>query len=107
MPKQPERCRITANAFCHFSHYYENGIGWLQAPAPTRYIAIYIFAWHGVTDDATCDQADPAQWRFYVVPTTKLPETNTVTLATLKGMGPGDGYDQDNPLAGQRRRGRR
>jgi hypothetical protein len=31
-----------------------------------------------------------------VVAITTLPETNTVTLATLKGMGPADGYDQDN-----------
>jgi len=70
-------------------------IDWIHAPAPTPYAATYIIAWHGVTDDATCDQADPARWRFYVVPTTKLPETNTVTLATLKGMGPADGYGQD------------
>jgi len=64
--------------------YWENGTKWIPATPPTRYADIYIFAWHGVTDKKTCDQADPAQWRFYVVPTTELPDTNTLPLATLQ-----------------------
>jgi hypothetical protein len=40
--------------------HWANGADWTPAPAPTRYAAIYIFAWHGVTDKKTCDHADPA-----------------------------------------------
>ena len=64
--------------------YYANGTDWIEAPQPTRFAQIYIFAWHPVTDKTTCDHADPAQWRFHVIPTAELPDTNTVMLATLE-----------------------
>jgi len=72
--------------------YYANGIDWIQAPTATRYAHIYVFAWHGKTDE-TCDQADPAQWRFYAVPTTELPVTETVRLAVLAEQRPADEQD--------------
>jgi hypothetical protein len=39
-----------------------------------RAAAIYVFAWHGV-NDAACDQRDPLQWAFAVVPASRLPPT--------------------------------
>ena len=74
-------------------HWVDGGTRWVPAPAPTRFARIYIFGWHGVTDE-TCDHADPAQWRFYVVPTKRLPVKKTITLAALiEQMGPE--YDAD------------
>jgi len=66
--------------------YWANGTDWIPAPTPTRYADIYVFAWHGKTDE-TCDHADPAQWRFHVVRTTALPDTDTVSLPSLAGAG--------------------
>ena len=82
--KAPKEIRPTRFGIKLQTGYWANGADWTPAPAPTRYAAIYIFAWHDVTDKKTCDHADPAQWRFYVVPTTELPDTNTLTLATLQ-----------------------
>ncbi len=48
-----------------------DGSAWLPFETPKRAAHIYIFAWHGIHDD-TCDQRDPAQWIFYVVPASKL-----------------------------------
>ena len=63
---------------------YWAGSDWIPAPTPTRYADIYVFAWHGKRDE-TCDHADPAQWRFHVVRTTALPDTDTVSLPSLSG----------------------
>lgn len=63
--------------------HWAGGGNWIAAPTRTRLAQIYVFAWHGVVDD-TCDHADPAQWRFYVVPTKELPDSNTVTLMALQ-----------------------
>jgi hypothetical protein len=41
---------------------------------PGRHAHIFVFAHHPVLDAKECDQRDPAQWRFYVLPTTNLPE---------------------------------
>ena len=47
---------------------------------------IYVFAYHPVTDDSV-DHRDPAQWRFYVVPTERLPPSQRITLEKLKLLG--------------------
>lgn len=67
--------------------YWKDGTVWKRAPIRTRFAHIYIFAWHGCVSDATCDQADPAQWQFYMVPTTQLPcKSTTVKLDTIQKM---------------------
>lgn len=68
----------------------------IAPPAPTRFADIYIFAYHGV-GGPDADQCDPAQWRFYVVPTAALPETQTLPLARARQLSPE--YDQHTLLA--------
>ena len=46
---------------------------------------IYVFAHHPTFDD-TADHRDPAQWLFYVVPTTALPDVKQIALGTIKAM---------------------
>ncbi|WGF90105.1 hypothetical protein [Marinivivus vitaminiproducens] len=43
---------------------------------------IYVFAYHPITD-AAADHRDPRQWQFYVVPTTALPNFQTITLGSV------------------------
>jgi len=72
--------------------HWVNGTDWIALLAPRRLAEIYVFAWHGVTDE-TCDHADPAQWRFYAVPAAELPNTKTITLDALRRQWPD--YDVD------------
>ncbi len=43
---------------------------------------IYVFAFHPVTG-ATADHRNPAQWRFYVVPTSRLPDMKRIGLTAI------------------------
>jgi len=51
--------------------------------ASGRFCEIFIFAWHGIFDE-TCDQRDPLQWTFYVVPEKSLGNKKIVRLADLE-----------------------
>jgi hypothetical protein len=62
-----------------------DGTKWQKAEQPTRYANVYVFAWHPVTD-ATCDHCDPTQWRFYVVPTSRLPTSKTISLKDVEAL---------------------
>ena len=44
-----------------------------------------MFGWHPLTDP-TADHRDPAQWQFYVVPETALPQQKSISLAALQRM---------------------
>lgn len=57
--------------------------GWVEEYG--RAAHIYVFAHHPKFDD-TADHRDPAQWLFYVVPTTVLPEVKQIALGTIKTM---------------------
>lgn len=59
-------------------HYV--GSAWHKQPG--RKADLYVFAFHGLTDPSVADHRDPAQWRFHVVPTSKLPETKTIRLGS-------------------------
>ena len=52
-------------------------------PSTGRNAEIYVFAHHPIVGDKA-DHRDPAQWVFYVVPTTKLPETARISLAGVR-----------------------
>jgi hypothetical protein len=87
-------------------HYADLGEGrykFVTAPTPIRYAHIYVFAYHAVTDE-TADQCDPAQWLFYVVPTTRLPpEGKSISLNTVQKLS--DAYTCDtlpDAMAGAR-----
>jgi hypothetical protein len=52
-----------------------------------RHADVFVFAHHPVFDAEVCDHRDPAQWRFYVLPTARLPEgQRTIGLEPLKAL---------------------
>ncbi|OGI67009.1 hypothetical protein A2823_02845 [Candidatus Nomurabacteria bacterium RIFCSPHIGHO2_01_FULL_41_91] len=48
-----------------------------------RFCELFIFAWHGIFNK-TCDQRNPLQWLFYVVPEKSLGSKNSVRLIDLE-----------------------
>lgn len=60
-----------------------DGADWL--PEPGRAADIYIFAHHPISD-STADHRDPAQWDFYVVRSTELPETRRLSLLAARRL---------------------
>lgn len=57
--------------------------GWVEEYG--RAAHLYVFAHHPRFDD-TADHRDPAQWLFYVVPTTALPDVKQIALGPIKTM---------------------
>jgi hypothetical protein len=53
---------------------------------------IYVFALHATEND-TADHRDATQWRFYVVPSSKLPQTKSITLPKLKALSAAHRWD--------------
>jgi hypothetical protein len=47
-----------------------------------RLAHIYVFAYHPIRDDSA-DHRDPNQWRFHVVPATRLPPNKTIGLVRV------------------------
>lgn len=47
-----------------------------------RAAQIYVFAHHPQVDD-DADHRDPAQWQFYVVPASALPDSQRISLSSL------------------------
>lgn len=66
---------------------------------PGRAAAIYVFAWHPLTDPAIADHRDPGQWRFHVVPASALPPQKTIGLAGVEAMAPAIGIAEVNQAA--------
>lgn len=56
---------------------------WVAAPG--RNADIYVLALHDVVDDLA-DHRDPAQWRFFVIPSHKLPSTKRIGLAGARRL---------------------
>ncbi len=50
-----------------------------------RFADIYVFAFHGGTDDSA-DHRDARQWEFYVVPTAALPPYNRIALGSVRRL---------------------
>lgn len=72
--------------------YWKEGTEWV--PGPGRNADIYVFAHHPVTGDEA-DHRDALQWRFFVIATSDLPDTATLsepraaslsTAATFAGL---------------------
>lgn len=57
--------------------------GWVEEYG--RAAHLYVFAHHPSFDDSA-DHRDPAQWQFYVAPTTSLPEVKQIALGTIKTL---------------------
>lgn len=57
--------------------------GWVEEYG--RAAHIYVFAHHPTFDDSA-DHRDPAQWQFYVLPTSALPDVKQIALGTIKTM---------------------
>lgn len=49
-----------------------------------RFCEIFIFAWHGINDIKNCDQREPDQWIFFVVPEKALGNLKQITLVKLE-----------------------
>jgi len=60
-----------------------DGATWIAEEG--RNADIYVFALHSVVDESA-DQRDPSQWQFSVMPTTRLPENKTISVARLEGL---------------------
>ena len=57
---------------------------WVDSPG--RQAHLYVFAWHGRSDERA-DQRDPEQWRFFVVAESDLPRNQkSIGLARLKEL---------------------
>ena len=52
-------------------------------PSTARLAEIYVFAWHG-RFDASCDQTDPSQWTYFVIPTSGLPMQKSIAQSRIK-----------------------
>lgn len=48
-----------------------------------HFCEIFVFAWHGVAG-ASCDQRDPCQWAFYVVPEALFRDRSVVRLEDVR-----------------------
>ena len=57
--------------------------GWVEEHG--RAAQIYVFGHHPIFDDSA-DHRDPAQWLFYVVRTTALPDVKQIALGTIKTL---------------------
>ena len=56
---------------------------------------IYIFAWHGQRNKQKADQRELDQWRFLVVPTGRLPETQqSIGLRSLQNLAEEVGHEE-------------
>ena len=62
---------------------WENGVDWIEEPGRSSHL--YVFAHHPICDE-TADHREPRQWRFYVVPTTRLPDTKRIGLAAVRAL---------------------
>ncbi len=65
------------------SRAWTEGGGWGGEIA--RQATLYIFAWHPLVD-ASADHRDPAQWEFYVIPSERLPEQNSLSLNMARDL---------------------
>ncbi len=73
--------------------YSTTGADWIELPG--RYADIYIFAYHSETDSSIADHRRSDQWRFYVVPESKLPERQkTIGLNHVKRLSEEFTYEQ-------------
>ena len=56
---------------------------------------IYIFAWHGKRNKQEADHRELDQWRFFVVPTRRLPRTQqSIGLRSLKNLAAQVGHEE-------------
>jgi hypothetical protein len=70
-------------------YWREDGV-W--TPCPGRIADLYLFAWHGRTDEGA-DHREPAEWRFHAVPETALPAQRSIGLAALGALAPATSLD--------------
>lgn len=59
------------------------GAAWV--PKPGRNADIFIFAWHGRTDESA-DHREPDQWQFFIVPEHRLPVQKSIGWAALNRL---------------------
>lgn len=75
-----KRRRISFDIKARAGHFA--GSCWKPNPERKRFAQVYVFAHHPRTD-ASADHRDPEQWQFYVVATTDLPPTDSISRAAV------------------------
>jgi len=70
---------------------YYDGSTWV--PLVDRHANIYVFAIHTLIDD-TADHRDASQWKFHVVPTTKLPEGKSIGFSGVNALAPATAWEK-------------
>jgi hypothetical protein len=66
-------------------YFSDGGSKW--SPVPGRCAQTYVFAWNGTYGLPDVDHRNPAQWEFYVVPASRLPNGHrTITLSKIKAI---------------------
>ena len=76
--------------------YWTKESVWVDSPG--RPAHIYVFAWHPETDATRADQRVPAQWRFFPVPTERLPTSQqSIGLAGLKRLASAVSFEMLSP----------
>lgn len=63
--------------------YWSAGNVWVASPG--RNADIYVLGLHDVLDD-TADHRDPEQWKFFVIPTQKLPATQRLSMRGAQAL---------------------
>lgn len=72
--------------------YWARDGEWIEGP--DRFADLYVFAWHGEQRASVADQRAPYQWRFFVVPTQRLPaRRDSIGLAGLRELADEVGYE--------------
>ena len=72
--------------------YWTRDGAWIEGPE--RPADLYVFAWHGEERASVADHRSPDQWRFFVVPTHRLPERqDSIGLPGLKRLTDDVGYE--------------
>ena len=72
--------------------YWTADATWIDNPA--RPANIYVFAWHPEMEESVADHRSPGQWKFFVVPSDRLPpEQRSIGLAGLKRLAEAVGFE--------------
>ena len=72
--------------------YWTRDGEWLEGP--DRFADLYVFAWHGEERASVAEQRAPHQWRFFVVPTRRLPANrHSIGLPGLRELADDVGYE--------------
>ena len=90
--REPDSDEIAQVRYCPTQGLLDAGRRMDRGPRPPAHL--YVFAWHGKERAAVADHRAPDQWRFFVVPTHRLPDRqDSIGLPGLKLLTDDVGYE--------------